>query len=60
MYVRTGMNPSDVLTKSIGSIKDRIVKVRMLLYDIYPESQDIEWMQVHLPDKMFLRGVFCL
>ena len=36
-YVRTNLDPSDVLTKSISSVKDRIKKVRMLLYDIYPE-----------------------
>ena len=35
-YVKTNLNPSDVLTKSISSIKDRATKVRMLLYDIYP------------------------
>ena len=36
-YVETKLNPSDILTKSIRSIKDRVRKVRMLLYDIYPE-----------------------
>ena len=36
VYVKTNLNPSDVLTKSISSIKDRATKVRMLLYDIYP------------------------
>ena len=36
-YVRTNLNPSDVLTKTVSSISDRIRKIRMLLYDIYPE-----------------------
>ena len=37
-YVRTNLNPSDIMTKSISSVKDRIRKVRMVLYDIYPET----------------------
>ena len=37
-YVRTNLNPSDIMTKSISSIKDRIRKVRMLLYDMYPDT----------------------
>ena len=36
-YVRTNLNPSNILTKLVGSIKDIVTKVRMLLYDIYPE-----------------------
>ena len=34
-YIRTHLNSSDIMTKSVSSIKDRIRKVRMLLYDIY-------------------------
>ena len=33
-YVRTHLNPSDIMTKAVSSIKDKIRKVRMLLYDI--------------------------
>ena len=36
-YVRTNLNPSDILTKTVRVIKDRITKIRMLLYDIYSE-----------------------
>ena len=36
-YVRTNLNPSDILTKTVRAVKDRITKIRMLLYDIYPE-----------------------
>ena len=39
-YINTKMNPSDILTKTIASISDRIRKVRMLLYDIYPEKNE--------------------
>ena len=38
-YVQKNLNPSDILTKSVTSIKDRVTKVRMLLYDIYPEDK---------------------
>lgn len=36
-YVNTKENPSDVMTKMITSMADRKRKVRMMLYDIYPE-----------------------
>ena len=36
-YVRTNFNPLDILTKTLIVIKDRITKIRILLYDIYPE-----------------------
>ena len=39
-YVKTNLNPCDVLTKSISSIKDRATKVMMLLYDIYPVDKN--------------------
>ena len=39
-YVKTNLNPSDIMTKSISSLKERIKKVRMLLYDMYPEGDD--------------------
>ena len=39
-YVSTKWNPSDILTKVVSSITDRIRKIRMLLYDIYPEDKD--------------------
>ena len=38
-YVNTKLYPSDILTKTIKRISDRIKKVRMLLYDIYPEDE---------------------
>ena len=36
-YINTSENVADVFTKVISSIKDRMKKIRMLLYDIYPE-----------------------
>ena len=36
-YVRTTENVADVFKKVISSISDKMKKVRMLLYDIYPE-----------------------
>ena len=36
-YVNTKLNPSDVLTKNLPAGINRYNKVRMLLYDIYPE-----------------------
>ena len=39
-YVNTKLNPSDVLTKMITVMNDRKRKVRMMLYDIYPEYED--------------------
>ena len=37
-YSNTANNPSDVMTKMVTSREDRIRKVRMMLYDIYPEN----------------------
>ena len=39
-YVHTKRNPSDVLTKMVTVMNDRKRKVRMMLYDIYPEHED--------------------
>ena len=39
-YVNTKANPSDVLTKMITVMNDRKRKIRMMLYDIYPECED--------------------
>ena len=39
-YVKTTDNPSDVLTKTITNRVDRKRKVRMMLYDIYPEDDE--------------------
>ena len=36
-YVKTTINPSDLLTKALRSGDNRKRKVRMILYDIYPE-----------------------
>ena len=36
-YINTKLNPSDVLTKNLPAGINRYNKVRMLLYDIYPE-----------------------
>lgn len=36
-YVETTMNPSDILTKALPAGPDRYKKVRIILYDIYPE-----------------------
>ena len=36
-YVKTSENVADIFTKIVSSIKDRKRKIRMLLYDIYPE-----------------------
>ena len=36
--IKTSLNVADIFTKVISSIKDRKRKIRMLLYDIYPES----------------------
>ena len=37
-YIKTQENPSDVLTKSLPAGINRYRKVRMILYDIYPEK----------------------
>ena len=39
-YVRTNVNPSNILTKTLTSMADRYRKVRILLYDIYPEDHE--------------------
>ena len=38
-YIKTLANPSDVLTKNLPAGINRYRKVRMILYDIYPESK---------------------
>ena len=38
-YVNTRENPSDIMTKSLPAGKNRYRKVRMVLYDIYPEDK---------------------
>ena len=38
-YVHTTFNPSDVMTKSIVNMQDSKRKIRMMLYDIYPEEE---------------------
>ena len=37
-YVKTDLNPSDIMTKALPSGENRKRKIRMLLYDIYPED----------------------
>ena len=37
-YVHTSENPSDIMTKSISNLQDRKRKIRMIMYDIYPEE----------------------
>ena len=39
-YVHTKLNPSDVLTKMVTIMNDRKRKIRMMLYNIYPEHKD--------------------
>ena len=39
-YVKTTLNPADLFTKALRSGLDRRRKVRMILYDIYPEERD--------------------
>ena len=40
-YIPTGDNPSDLLTKALrAGLKNRRRKVRFILYDIYPESDE--------------------
>ena len=38
-FVKSGSNPSDVMTKTV--VQERKRKIRMMLYDIYPEKDDI-------------------
>ena len=38
-YCKTSENPGDVMTKTV--VQERKKKIRMLLYDIYPEESDI-------------------
>ena len=37
-YVKTDQNPSDLMTKALPSGANRKRKIRMLMYDIYPED----------------------
>ena len=37
-YINTKDNPSDILTKNLPAGTNRYRKIRMLLYDIYPEN----------------------
>ena len=37
-YLKSSENPSDILTKPLPSGLNRYKKVRMVLYDIYPET----------------------
>ena len=37
-YVRTTVNPADLLTKALRYGENRRQKVRLILYDIYPEG----------------------
>lgn len=39
-YVKTTVNPADILTKALRHGENRKRKVRLILYDIYPESKD--------------------
>ena len=39
-YIKTADNPSDLLTKSISAGINREMKVRKILYDIYPERYE--------------------
>ena len=37
-YIKSEENPSDILTKMVVGRENRKHKIRMMLYDIYPES----------------------
>jgi len=37
-YVRTAMNPADILTKALSSGENQRRKIRLIMYDLYPES----------------------
>ena len=39
IYVKAKENPSDIMTKNVPSGVNRYRKVRMVLYDIYPEDK---------------------
>ena len=39
-YVKTTVNPADILTKALRYGENRKRKVRLILYDIYPETKD--------------------
>ena len=39
-YINTDENPSDICTKCVPAGHKRRKKVRMILYDIYPEEED--------------------
>ena len=38
-YISTKENPSDLMTKSLPAGMNRYKKVRMVLYDIFPENK---------------------
>jgi hypothetical protein len=38
-YVNTSINPADLMTKPVPSGEDRKRKVRLVMYDIYPEKE---------------------
>ena len=38
-FANTKENPSDIMTKNLPSGQNRYRKVRMLMYDIYPEGK---------------------
>ena len=37
-YINTSVNPSDIMTKMVTNREERKRKIRMMLYDIYPEN----------------------
>ena len=39
-YIKTSVNPSDILTKCLPYGVNRKRKVRAILYDVYPEYMD--------------------
>lgn len=38
-YINTKENPADIMTKILAAGQNRYRKVRMVLYDIYPEDK---------------------
>ena len=40
-YCTTTFNPSDICTKNLPAGQNRYRKVRSLLYDIYPDKDDV-------------------
>ena len=39
-YIKTNLNPADLMTKALPSGENRKQKVRLIMYDIYPEDMD--------------------